>query len=94
MHPSCPVVHAQLGPLLERTPQSLQSEPQLHEAHSAPTPPSSQSPSIAYWHVLEHTPGGKGGGEGETGGYGGKVSLEKPHAMARGSYGFETALPA
>eukprot|EP00966_Prymnesium_polylepis_P096184 2228742-Prymnesium_polylepis.2 len=38
-----------------REPQSVQSEPAPHDVNSAPTPPSSQSPSDAYVHVSEHT---------------------------------------
>ena len=43
--------------------------------YSAPGPPSSQSPSLAYWQLLAHVPGTWGGaglGEGAAGGVGGK----------------------
>ena len=45
-------------PLPGRLPQSRQSEPRLHELNSAPGPPSSQSPSLAYLHVLLQSGGG------------------------------------
>ena len=37
-----------------RGPQSTQSVPREHEEYSAPGPPSSQSPSLLYRHVLLH----------------------------------------
>ena len=37
-----------------RVPQLSQSVPRGHDAHSDPEPPSSQSPSSAYEHVLVH----------------------------------------
>ena len=57
-----------------RRPQSEQSEPSGHEVYSAPSPPSSQSPSEVNTHVSAtsaHTPppgrgGGEGAGEGST----------------------------
>lgn len=55
-----------------RGPQSSQSDPSSQSANSAPTPPSSQSLSLAYWHVSVHSaPPGFCGGGGAVGGCGG-----------------------
>jgi hypothetical protein len=47
-----------------RGPQSLQSSQGVQWLYSAPSPPSSQSPSEAKTHVFRHSPlpGGPGGG--------------------------------
>ena len=55
----------------ERGPQSSQSVHTSHAPNSAPSPPSSQSPSPAKAHVLTHVPlpgGPGGGGDGDGGG--------------------------
>jgi len=63
-----------------RGPQSAQSVQGEQNAYSFPTPPSSQSPSPAKMHELEHVswvPGGNGGG-GEGRGGGGLWLKEQP----------------
>ena len=58
----------------QRGPQSAQSEPLAQPLYSAPSPPSSQSPSLAYAGLPAHSfvqTHGLGGGEGGEGGEGG-----------------------
>ena len=55
-----------------RAPQSVQSVPREQSVYSAPGPPSSQPPSLAYRHVSVQSPAAGGGGDGDGGGGGGR----------------------
>jgi len=55
------------GERATRTPQSVQSIPNKHAANSAPGPPSSQSPSLAYGQPSVQVNGATGGDGGSAG---------------------------
>ena len=75
-----------------RSPQSMQSVPNKQASYSAPTPPSSHSPSLSCWQSSEHMDGGGAsgglcgdGGWGDDGDGGGpSTTCEKDCVMSCG----------